>query len=135
MGLELTRKVLSSNREDIIDLRTQRGVGADAMDELERFYELKVSAGGEPNEVTLTSAEWQRAQGSPEFFLVVVSGVEGVESRPSLRIIPRPLDQLEQKVSGTMTLSGVRHAKSVIYEFAPAKTVSDGDEFEPGTKG
>ena len=135
VGFELARKVLSSYHEDIVDLRTQRGVGADAMDELERFYELKVSAGGEPNEVTLTNAEWQRAQSSPNFFLVVVSGVEGVESRPSVRIIPRPLDQLEQKVSGTMMLSGVRHAKSVTYEFAPVEAVSDGNKLDPGAKG
>ena len=130
VGFELARRVLSSDHDSIVDLRAQRGVGADAMDELERFYELKVSAGGEPNEVTLTSAEWQRAKSSPDFFLVVVSGVEGVESRPSVRIIPRPLDQLDQSVSGTMRLSGVRHAKSVIIEFAPREARLDGDEVE-----
>ena len=135
VGFELARKVLSSDHEDIVDLRTLRGVGADAMDELKRFYELKVSAGGEPNEVTLTSAEWQRAQSSPDFFLVVVSGVEGVESRPSVRIIARPLDQLEQRVSGAITLSGVRQVKSVTYEFAPNESVSDGDKLDPGAKG
>ena len=127
VGFKLARKVLSSDRESIVDLRAQRRVGADAMDELERFYELKVSAGGEPNEVTLTSAEWQRAISSPDFFLVVVSGVEGVESRPSVRIIPRPLDQLNQSISGTVKLSGVRHAKSVIIEFAPIEAESDGN--------
>ena len=67
VGFELARRVLSSDHENIVDLRAQRGVGADAMDEFERFYELKVSAGGEPNEVTLTSAEWQRARSSPRF--------------------------------------------------------------------
>ena len=134
VGFELARRVLSSDHESIIDLRAQRGVGADAMDDLERFYELKVSAGGEPNEVTLTSAEWKRAISSPDFFLVVVSGVEGVESRPSVRIIPRPLDQLDQNVSGTVKLSGVRHAKSVTIEFAPGETLSDGDQVEPSAK-
>ena len=104
------------------------------MDELERFYELKVSAGGEPNEVTLTSAEWQRAISSPDFFLVVVSGVEGVESRPRVRIIPRPLEQLDQSASGTLKLSGVRHATSVTIEFAPGEALSDGDEVEPSAK-
>ena len=33
VGLELARMVLSSDREDIVDLRTQCGVGADAMDQ------------------------------------------------------------------------------------------------------
>ena len=120
VGFELARKVLSSDHEEIVDLRAQRGVGADAIDELKRFYELKVSAGREPNDVALTSAEWQRARSSSDFFLVVVSGVEQAEAKPSVRIIPRPLDQLEQRVSGTVVLSGVQDAKSVTYEFAPA---------------
>ena len=129
VGLQLARMVLSSDREDIVDLRTQCGVGADAMDKLGRFYELKVSAGGEPSYVTLTNAELQRARSSPHFFLVVVSGVEGADARPTVRIIPWPLDQLEQNVSGTMTLSGVREAKSVTYDFAPLdELVPDGNE-------
>ena len=108
VGLELARMVLSSERDDIVDLRTQCGVGADAMDQLKRFYELKVSAGDEPNSITLTNAELQRARSSPYFFLVVVSRVEGADARPTVRIIPQPLDQLEQSVNGTMALSGVR---------------------------
>ena len=128
VGFELARKVLSSDHKEIVDLRAQRGVGADAMDELERFYELKVSAGGEPNEVTLTSAEWQRAKNSPDFFLVVISGVEGMDSKPRVRIIPKPLDQLDQRVSGTIKLSGVRHAKSVTFKFASVEDVLDGGE-------
>ena len=131
VGLELVRKVLSSDHEDIVDLRTQRGVGADAMDELEQFYELKVSAGGEPDEVTLSNAEWQRAKISPSFFLVLVSGVEGAGSRPSVRIIPRPLDQLKQRVSGNIRLSGVRHAKSVTYRFEHVEGVPSGKDTEP----
>ena len=118
VGLELARRVLSSERDDIMDLRTQCGVGADAMDQLMRFYELKVTAGDEPNSITLTNAELQRARSTPHFFLVVVSRVEGTDARPTVRIIPQPLNQLEQSVSGTMVLSGVREAKSVMYDFA-----------------
>ena len=116
VGFELARRVLRSGHKDIVDLRAQRGVGADAMDELERFFELKVSAGSEPNEVTLTSAEWQRAKSTSKFFLVVVSGVEGVESTPSVRIVPRPLYQLDERVSGSIKLSGVRHSTSVTFK-------------------
>ncbi len=119
--------VLSSERDDIVDLRTQCGVGADAMDQLKRFYELKVSAGDEPNSIMLTNAELQRARSSPHFFLVVVSRVEGVDARPTVRIIPQPLEQLEQSVNGTMALSGVREAKSVTYEFAPEDEPVTGD--------
>ena len=78
-----------------------------------------MSAGGEPNYVSLTNAELRRARNSPHFFRVVVSGLEGAEARPTVRKTPRPFDQLEQSVSGTMTLSGVREAKSITYDFAP----------------
>lgn len=105
------------------------------MDELKRFYELKVSAGGEPNEVTLTSSEWRRAKSSPEFFLVIVSDVEGADTRPSIRIISRPLDQLEQRPSGTVKLSGVRDATSLTYSFAPRETITKGDEVDSDAKG
>lgn len=132
VGLELARMVLASDREDIIDLRTQCGVGADAMDKLERFYELKVSAGAEPDQVRFTNAEVQRAQGSPHFFLVVVSGVEGGAANPTVRIIPRPLDQLEQAVTGTMTLSGVTRAKSVVYDLVPLRSSTSPEETVDG---
>ena len=135
IGLELARKVLSGDGQYIVDLRAQRGVGADAMDEFERFYELKVSAGPEPNEVTLTEAEWKRARSSPDFFLVVVSGVEeGVEAKPRVRIIPNPLDQLEERVSGNVILSGVRRARSRTYEFALSDAVSDKGKPDPESK-
>ena len=88
--------------------------------------------GREPNDVTLTNAEWQRARGSSDFFLVVVSGVEKAEAKPSVRIIPGRLDQLEQRVSGMVVLSGVRDAKSVTYEFAPAGAELDGEEANRG---
>ena len=127
VGLELARMVLSSERDDIVDLRAQCGVGADAMDQLKRFYELKVSAGEEPNSISLTNAELQRAKSSQHFFLVVVSRVEGADAKPTVRIIPRPLDQLEQSVNGTMVLSGVREAKSVTYDLGPLDELVAGD--------
>ena len=134
VGLELARKVLGSESNDIVDLRAQCGVGADAMDQLERFYELKVHAGEEPNAITLTSAELRRARSTQNFFLVVVSRVEGVDSRPTVRIIPNPLEQLEQNVVGTMTLSGVREAKSVTYELAPRdESLADDNEDDSST--
>lgn len=129
VGLELARMVLSSDLDFIVDLRNQCGVGADAMDQMQRFYELKVSAGDEPDSIRLTNAELQRARSTPNFFLVIVSRVEGADARPTVRIIPRPLDQLEHRISGTMVLSGVREAKGVNYEFAPS------DESQAGNNG
>jgi hypothetical protein len=42
IGLDLVRRVLGSDADQIADLRAQHGVGADAIDELDQFYELKV---------------------------------------------------------------------------------------------
>lgn len=135
VGFRLAEKVLSSDDEEIVDLRAERGVGADAMDELGQFFELKVSAGGEPNEVTLTSAEWQRAKCSPDFFLVIVSGVEGVDSRPTLRVIPNPLDQLDEKPSSAVKLSGVRDVStSLTFTFAPIEAMTDNEKVGSDSK-
>ena len=118
VGQQLLRKVLSSDHDEIKDLRAQRGVGADAIDELGRFYELKVSAGPEPDQVTLTNAEVKRALTTPDFFLVVVSGVEGVDAKPKVRVIVNPLSQLQPTESGSITLSGVQSVTSLTYGFA-----------------
>ncbi len=37
----------------MVDLRTQHGVGADAIDALDRFYELKVYRHDEPDTIRL----------------------------------------------------------------------------------
>ena len=118
VGLEILRKLFSSDQDEISDLRAQRGVGADAIDELHRFYELKVSAGAEPDQITMTGAEVKRARTTPDFFLVVISGIEGVGARPRVRVIVDPLSQLQPTESGFITLSGVRSATSLTYEFA-----------------
>ena len=118
VGLELLRKLLSSDVEEIADLRTQHGVGADAVDKLKHFYELKVSAGAELDYVAMTAAEVKRARTTPGFFLVVISGIEGVDARPMARFIVDPLSQLQPTESGSITLSGVRNATSLTYDFA-----------------
>ncbi len=119
VGLELLRRVLGSDLDQIVDLRTQRGVGADAVDQLENYYELKVSAGSEPDQVTLTNSEVQRALTTPDFFLVVVSNIEeGGEARPTIRLVVDPVNQLRPTDRGTITLSGLREATSLVYEFA-----------------
>ena len=118
VGLEILRKLLSSDDTEISDLRAQRGVGADAVDELQNFYELKVSGGTEPDQVTLTNSEVKRALTTPNFFLVVVSDIEGVDARPKVRVIVDPLNQLQPTESGSITLSGVRSTRSLVYEYA-----------------
>ena len=127
VGMELARRVLSSAANEIIDIRTQRGVGADAVDGKEAFYELKVSAGPEPDQVTLTRAEVQRAQSESDFSLLVVSGVEGTDARPKVRVFVDPLNQLRQTHNGSITLSGIHSTESIVYEFEP---IGDADSSE-----
>ena len=131
VGLALLRILLGSDHDNIADLRAQHGVGADAVDEMQRFYELKVSAGAEPDQITMTSAEVKRARTTPDFFLVVVSGIEGVDARPRVRVIVDPLSQLQPTESGSITLSGVQSATSLTYDFGPdddAAQASEEDE-------
>ena len=118
VGKNLAQMVLSSEHEDIVDLRTERGVGADLVDDMNRFYELKVYAGAEPDQVTLTNAEVRRALSTSDFFLIVVSGVEEGGDPPKLRVFVNPLKQLQVTDSGSITLSGVRSTASLVYDFA-----------------
>ena len=136
VGLDLLRKLLSSDVEEIADLRAQHGVGADAVDKLGHLYELKVSAGAEPDYVTMTAAEVQRARTTPGFFLVVISGIEGVDAQPRVRVIVDPLSQLQPTASGSITLSGVRNATSLTYDFAHSDGVEQSSkDDETGVSG
>ena len=53
VGMALVRTVLAGDEEEIADLRAQHGVGADAIDKLDRFFELKVHLGDEPDVIRL----------------------------------------------------------------------------------
>ena len=131
LGVALVRKLLSSDDDQIVDLRTQRGVGADAVDSMRRFYELKVSSGAEPDYVSLTHSEFQRAMRDPDFFLIVVSEIEGAAARPKIRVLLDPLRQLRMSSNSTMTLSGVRSAeKSLVYDFEPTDEADSSTEKE-----
>ena len=89
---------------------------------------MKVSAGAEADQVTLTNTEVQRALSTEDFFLVVVSGVERSETHPSVRILVYPLKQLQPIDRGQITLSGVRSSTSLIYEFSPVDDTEDSSE-------
>ena len=117
VGLELLQMVIGRG---LVDVRGQRGVGADALDkEEERYYELKVSGGNEPDVVSLTTSEVKRAaEAKDKFVLAVVSGVEGVDARPTVRLIPDPLKELEAGTEdGKINLAGVRRSQSLVYPF------------------
>lgn len=116
VGLELLRRLLASDAEGVRDLRAQRGVGADAMDLDQRLYELKVHAGAEPDQITMEASQVRRAL-DPNFFLVIVSNVEVGDAPPTVRIILNPLSQLTVTDRGSIQLTGVHGAQSLVYPF------------------
>jgi hypothetical protein len=120
VGLELARLVLGGDAEDLVDLRAQHGVGADAIDSLDRFFELKVHLGDEPDTIHLEASQIRRAFSTPNFFLIVVSNVEGANARPKVRIIIDPVHQLTVTESSSVSYTGVRSAEhSLVYELEP----------------
>ena len=128
VGMDLLRMIFGTRDNEIIDVRAQKGVGADAVDSKKSYYELKVSAGPEPDQVTLTRSEVERAQITSNYYLVIVSEIEGTDARPKVRVFVDPLNQLTQTHHGSVTLSGIHSAKSVVYEFEPADdAVSSGN--------
>ena len=126
--MEIVYKLLTSDRQEIMDLRSQRNVGADAFDQMRNFYELKVIEGAEPDQVTLTNSEVQRARSDNKFFLIVVSGLEGNNARPKVRVFVDPLNQLQQTYNGSITLSGVHSTESLVYEFAASDGEADSSD-------
>ena len=130
VGFEIVKKLLNSDDSEILDIRTQRNVGADAMDDLKAFYELKVHGGPEPDVITLTESEVKRALSTPDFFLVVVSGIESADAQPAVRVLVDPLKQLNLAENTSITLTGVRTSKSLVYNFG-SRDKAEGDH-EPG---
>ena len=119
VGFEIFVKAVSTDQNKITDLRNERGVGADAVDQQDRFYELKVYANSEPDEVTLTDSEVRRAHTTSDFFLVVISNVEeGADGPITVRIVADPLDNLLPTDRGTITLSGLHKVDKLVYKFA-----------------
>ena len=117
VGLELLQMAVG---RDLVDVRPERGVGADALDEEEgRYYELKVHGGNEPDVVSLTASEVMRAAAADDkFVLAVVSGVEGADACPTVRLVLDPLKELEAGTEdGKINLAGVRRSRSLVYQF------------------
>lgn len=117
IGVRLVRLVLGGDEKDIVDIRHQRNVGADAVDDLENFYELKVYSGKIPDDIPLTSAEYLRAQETEGFFLVLVGNVEDGEGIPEVLIITDPIGQLTTRPAGSVRLTGRTQADVLSYKF------------------
>jgi hypothetical protein len=130
VGMALVRHVLGGEEAGVVDIRNQRNVGADAIDDLQRYFELKVYQGAIPNVVRLTDSEVQRALNTEDFFLVLVGNVEQGTDQPEMRILTDPLTQLSVEPTGTIHLSGVYNAQALVYSFGTPQR-SAGEEQAP----
>lgn len=117
LGLELARRALQYEQGELRDLRAQMGLGADAVDYEGRFFELKVYLHGEPSSIHMTDSEVKRAASTPKFYLVIVSQLEGEQAQPRVRVIADPLRQLDVSGNGGITLTNVKHATSLVFDY------------------
>ena len=121
LALEAVRRALRLDAKEIVDLRSRRGVGVDAVDELRQCYEIKMSSSATiPSDVALTESEVDAARSDPDFFLAIVSGLEDGSGTLRVRFIFDPLRNLAMKIKGGLTLTGVDKVEALEYEFNSA---------------
>jgi hypothetical protein len=117
---------LALGEGEVADLRSRRGVGADALDELRQCFEIKMASSAEiPNEIMLTPNEVDRARTDPDFFLAVVAGLEEGVGELRVRFIFDPLGRLPLRLRSDVTLGGVRDAEALEYVFPASPAATD----------
>jgi hypothetical protein len=117
LAFDAVRMALALAPQEIQDLRARRGAGGDAMDDLGQLFEIKMSSGSGDNEVTLRKSQAEAAR-DPDFFLAVVDGLDEGDTTLSVRFIFDPLRRLEVRVSGDLTLAGVREVEALEFKFS-----------------
>ncbi|TCW78670.1 hypothetical protein C5O80_30620 [Burkholderia sp. SRS-46] len=126
MALDAVRRALRLDAKQLNDLRAARGVGVDAIDELRQCYEIKMSSGTSmPSDVTLTASEVEAARNDEDFFLAIVSGLEDGPGQLRVRFIFDPLANLDVRVRGDLTLTGVDKAEALEFRFDKQPTESE----------
>jgi hypothetical protein len=114
LAVAVLRRLLETNTRTLRDLRHVGRLGADVVDNLGKYFEIKASAGEMPDVIRLQYSELERSLERPagHWFLVVVAGLErGYETK--VRFILDPLRTLKWSDTGTITLSGVRTAEAL----------------------
>lgn len=125
LGAEICRWVLGLDESEIVDIRNQHNVGADAVDQLNNFYEYKVHASAIPDVIRLEPSQIERARTTPNFFLVVIGNLQVGAGDPEVRIITNPLDELALQPTTSVQFAGVLTAKALTYWLTPQDS---GDE-------
>lgn len=120
LALRVLQIAINGDSAELRDYRHLRGVGADALDKLHRYFELKASYGSMPDDITLTAHEAERAvREGDKFFLAVVAGLEeGYET--VVKIFPNPLRTLDLRPTTSVTLTGIRGRGSALEIRFPA---------------
>lgn len=117
LGAEICRWVLGLDESEIVDIRNQHNVGADAVDQLNNFYEYKVHAGAIPDVIRLEPSQIERARTTSNFFLVVIGNLQAGAGNPEVRIITNPLDKLSLQPTTSVQFAGVLAAEALTYRF------------------
>jgi hypothetical protein len=107
-------KAINGELSGLRDFRRFQGVGADALDDLKRHFEIKSFARTMPPTVKLTANEFERAlREGAKYYLAVVAGLEeGYET--VVRIIADPVNTLQPQASTTVVLGGLENIKRPI---------------------
>jgi hypothetical protein len=126
LALQLLQRAINGHETELRDYRRLRGIGADALDKLRRYFEIKATYGALPDEVTLTGNEAERAvREGDRFYLAIIAGLEqGYET--VVRIIPNPLRNLALSPSTSVTLAGIRDERRAITIRFTAETAGTG---------
>lgn len=120
VALRLLQFIVERDGVTLEDQRGALGLGADAVDSLGRFYEIKAHAGREPAEVSLTGSELQRAYLERDrFVLVIASNLEEGMGAPRLRMIADPLLHLGIESAERVRVTGLDTSDDVanVYEW------------------
>lgn len=115
VATDVLRRVLQTSGRTGDDFRAIKRLGADVVDDIGRFFEIKASYGTGADSISLTAHEAKRAQVAKpgEFFLAVVTGLEkGYQTQ--VRIIADPLESLDWGDDGSLTLTGIRQKGIVV---------------------
>ena len=78
-----------------------------------------MAAGAEPDEIVLEDSQIRRALSTKDFFLVIVSGVEGAAATPRVRVIVNPVGQLRMSERSQVRFGGIRQSLSLVYDLRP----------------
>lgn len=126
LAVGVLRRVLETDKRTLRDLTRVANLGADVVDNLDKFFEIKAAAGEMPDVIRLQHSELERSlERSPgHWFLAVIAGLEeGFETR--IRFVVDPLKNLTWSNSGAVNFSGVRRAKAIEISLATAPATGD----------